>query len=190
MFIPFTYEKFAKKFIDWSSSNGVRDYKLTPIMAPNLICGRIPQLNLIDSSPIVTYDRKSPSIQQLLQITSKDKAIWIDKMNKATQDKSILFSGYFPKIFHSMMKKMRPDSYKEDLHLLRFELLEANCRTFEWYVNMNNWSYKILGKMRAQRKSKPNFEFESKTLEKLCGSKRKRENVHCIHQDRKKKHKD
>jgi hypothetical protein len=187
-FTPFAYDKFEKIFMNWASRNGIRDYKLTPILSSKMF-GR---LNIQSSSdelfPIATHNRNSPTSQHLLQFTSNDKSNWIETMNRATQDKSILFAGFFPKIFHSMLKRTRPDSYKEDIHLLRFELLEANCRIFEWYTKMNNWHYKILGKTM---KNIPKL--MSKTNDPIvntsCGKKRKIENVHCTYQDRKKKHK-
>ena len=92
------------------------------------------------SFPIITYNHPYLSLQNF---TTKRIAGWIDKINKETIRKSALFAGFFPRSFHYMLRKYRPDSYKEDLHDIRFELLETNCKIFEWYTKMNNWLYKL-----------------------------------------------
>src|SRR5947209_5886984 len=130
--IPFSYENFKLQIMDWCLKNKIQNYKLTPLTS-SVLNGNY---NLHSSSgqqcPIATFNRNVHSAKNLLKFTSKENARWIDQINQSVKDKSIFFSGFFLKIFYSMIKKYRPKSYKEDLHQIRFDLLEANSKVFEW----------------------------------------------------------
>jgi hypothetical protein len=189
--ISFSYEQFKLHIIDWCLKNKIQNYILTPLMSSALSWNsNLQSISLEQHFPIATYNHDVHSLENLLNFTSKGKAIWIDKINQATKDKSILFSGLFPKIFHSMIKHYRPKSYKEDLHQIRFELLESNNKVFEWYMNVNKWSYRILQNKEVSKNCKKRKieNVPSDNKEKAC-KKRKLVNVHIMYQDRKKKHK-
>ena len=122
----------------------------------------------------------------------KDLTNYLNRIQKETEDKSFLFAGFFPKAFYELLKKYWLNSYKEDLHGIRFELLEMNCKIFEWYVNTNNWLYKLSNstthrKLNAKKCKVSLIQVEER--KNLAEEKRKLENVHTIHQDRKKKYK-
>lgn len=199
--IPFSYEQFKLQIMDWCLKNKIQNYALTPLTSSILNWNyNLKSFSLGQHCSIATYNRNGHSSKNLLNFTSKEKAMWIDQINQSVKDKSILFSGFFPKIFYSMVKKYRPKSYKEDLHQIRFDLLEANSKVFEWYTNINKWTYKLLGDKKTL-KSKKQIDDKEKICkkrklanelierkEKAC-KKRKLVNVHSMYQDRKKKHK-
>jgi hypothetical protein len=188
--IPFAYKQFKSQIMEWCLENKIQNYTLTPLMSSTLTWNlNLQSFSLEQDCPIATYNRNVHSLQNLQLFTSKEKAMGIDKINQSAKDKSILFSGFFPKTFHSMIKNYRPKSYKEDLHQIRFELLEENSKVFDWYVNINKWSYKALGdKETKTRKKRKLANIITDNNEKIC-KKRKLVNVHSMYQDRKKKHK-
>ena len=103
-----------------------------------------------------------------------------------------MFAGFFPNVVISLMKKSCPTSYKENLNSLRFEILEANCKTFEKYVDSNNRIYRFLISARKEHSELSSDEENGDDKEEdstVVGRKRKQVNVHSTHQDRKKKHK-
>src|SRR5947209_9126319 len=98
-----------------------------------------------------------------------------------------------------MIKKYRPKSYKEDLHQIRFDLLEANSKVFERYVYINKWTYRLLENKKSLKlkklterkkpcKKKKLMNVPKENKKDTC-KKRKLVNVHSMYQDRKKKHK-
>ena len=188
---PISFANIRKQITEWASRHGVQEFVLSPIQSTSTNWKCTTQ-SLTEISPIATYHHNYFSVQQLLNFTTKGMASWLDKIHKETEKKSFLFAGFFPKALYSMLKKYRPESYKEDLHEIRFELLEMNCLIFEWYVNMNTWLHKLSGSKDYGKLEMKNSDVASdseRKKEKLIGQNRKIINVHTNHQDRKKKHK-
>jgi ribonuclease HI len=137
-------------------------------------------------SPIALYSRPLPDRNQLVLFMSEQKANYVFSINKDNDSKSHFFAGFFPRSFHNMIKSLRHKSYKEDILHIRFAVLEANCRTFDWYIKMKNFLYRTLERrVKVKMSVKKNEEVnELKSIKK-----RKVSNVDTSHQDRKKKHK-
>ena len=183
---PIISARLEVRLANWNTEQGIQNCKFNFPISINLNWSNNirPSLNN-HVFPIATYDHKYPLLPQLLHYLSKDKAFWIDKLNNEIE-KSYFFAGFFPKTFCNFIKKLRPMSYKEDLHNLRFDLLESNCRVWEHYVKINNWTYKLTKTTKSSEHH--NHELSGGKKVKL-GIKRKHTNIHGAHQDRKKKRK-
>jgi hypothetical protein len=137
-------------------------------------------------SPIPLYSRPLPDLNQLLFFMSERNAKCISSINGGNNSKAYFFAGFYPQRFHSMIKNSRPKSYKEDIMYIRYSMLEANCRTFEWYLKMKNFLYKTMERPVKNRlkMTKCKVDENPKSIRR-----RKTSNVDSDHQDRKKKHK-
>jgi ribonuclease HI len=145
--------------------------------------------------PLAIFNRTLPTLDQLEHFQARKIASHIWKINRNTEKKSIIFAGFFPRQFVGMVKNFRKSTYKLDIESLRWNLLEANCRTFEWYVNMKNIVFRNMEFIRKKKVNSkkctdkaPNRKRENKDNTR---TRRKRDrkfiSIDGLHQDRKKK---
>jgi hypothetical protein len=147
---------------------------------------RIPAEGADEIFPIATYSRPLPSYEQLIQFMSKSRANYVAKINKENECKSSLFAGFMSKTFLNLIKHFCQDSYQENIELIRFSILESNCYTFEWYINMKSLMFKSLEFDGKQKQAFSQDGSESTPVKNIEDT--EYVNVDVLHQDRKKKH--
>ena len=184
---PICYSSLLNKIQDWVEKNDIKGCTLGSFKFHE-IPWRFPS-RIHTNFPIALYHRRLLPTNSLHHFMSKQKLIYFEKINKETELKSIIFAGFLPRSFYSMIKKFRPGTYKQDINSIRYTLLEANNQVFEWYLNTKQfisrcWDYSSAFKLNhlvADDKTNPRD-----ILEEKFSYFYQQVNVHSNHQDRKK----
>ena len=108
-------------------------------------------------------------------------------------DRSFMFAGFMSRPLHNLIKKLRPKTYEEDEHHLRFAILEANFTIWDWASRLKKIVFHLHENLKLcdkEKSPKKNHLQEGKVRKRKRISKRIiGVNVHASHQDRKKKRK-
>jgi hypothetical protein len=139
-----------------------------------------------EQSLICPFRYSTPSSQMMRHFTTEFITKGADIINH--EDKSALFAGFISKSLHNLIKRLRPKTYKEDLLELRFALLKANWKVWEWSVKIKKLFYDICDRTKMKSPSKKRL---TQTHQKFARQKTitSTVNIHSQHQDRKKRRK-